>query len=200
MQMHRNSNIIVLDTETTGLPLNRFAAPAQVDNWPRVVQLSYIIYDRHAETVKEADSIICPNGFEIPSEASAIHGISTERALQEGQDLGKVLGKLVDDLRSVELIVGHNITFDTSALAAEFYRLEQPEVAEQIIRMSKYCTMEHGKSLCQIPKPGEGGKFGYKAPRLAELYRYLFCEDFEGAHNSLMDVRATARCYWRMVW
>lgn len=31
------------------------------------------------------------------------------------------------------------------------------------------------------------------------VHRFLFNEDFEGAHDALSDVRATRRCYYEMV-
>ena len=35
----------------------------------------------------------------------------------------------------------------------------------------------------------------YKYPSLKELYNYLFHKDFDNMHNSLYDVRATARMF-----
>ena len=37
--------ILVMDTETTGLPLKRNASVMQTTLWPYVVQLSLILYD-----------------------------------------------------------------------------------------------------------------------------------------------------------
>ena len=37
--------IIVIDTETTGLPLNYDNSILDLNNWPHIIQLSYIIYD-----------------------------------------------------------------------------------------------------------------------------------------------------------
>lgn len=63
------------DTETAGLPKNFSAPTTDVDNWPRLVQLSWILTDERKEVF-----IIRPDGFTIPEEASNVHGITTERA------------------------------------------------------------------------------------------------------------------------
>ena len=38
---------IVVDTETTGLPKGWNAPITDTDNWPRMVQLAWIIYDEN---------------------------------------------------------------------------------------------------------------------------------------------------------
>ena len=56
-----------------------------------------------------------------------------------------------------------------------------------------YCTMQAGTNFCKIP-----GKYGYKWPKLMELYVKLFGHDFEGAHNAMSDIDATQECFWKM--
>ena len=52
------------------------------------------------------------------------------------------------------------------------------------------CTMQSTVDFCAIP-----GKYGYKFPKLQELYKKLFGNEFEDAHNALSDIRATLKCY-----
>ena len=44
--------------------------------------------------------------------------------------------------------------------------------------------------ICKIK-----GKYGYKYPKLEELYKYFFGCNFDGAHDAQEDIRATLRCY-----
>ena len=37
--------VLVFDTETTGLPTERNASISDLEVWPHIVQLSYILYD-----------------------------------------------------------------------------------------------------------------------------------------------------------
>lgn len=73
---------IFFDTETTGVPKNYKAPSSNTDNWPRLVQLAWILTDDHGETINSGNLIVKPNGFTIPTEASRIHGITTEKALK----------------------------------------------------------------------------------------------------------------------
>jgi len=67
------------------------SASDRLNNWPRLVQLAYLFYDQNGNRISGGDSIIKPEGFIIPAEASRIHGISTERAILEGKALETVL-------------------------------------------------------------------------------------------------------------
>ena len=40
---------------------------------------------------------------------------------------------------------------------------------------------------------------GYKSPKLIELYKYVFNEEFENAHSADADVDACAKCYFQMI-
>lgn len=61
-----------------------------------------------------------------------------------------------------------------------------------LYKKESYCTMKRTTDLVGIPK-GHGG--GNKYPKLSELYRFLFDEDFENAHDAMADVTATAKCF-----
>ena len=55
------------------------------------------------------------------------------------------------------------------------------------------CTMKSSTDFCKLP-----GKYGYKWPTLQELYKILFGEGFGNAHNSLSDIQATKKCYFKL--
>lgn len=74
---------LFFDTETTGLPKNWKASVTDVNNWPRLVQLAYLFYDKNGAKISGGDYIIKPVGFTIPADASRIHGITTERAIRK---------------------------------------------------------------------------------------------------------------------
>jgi len=82
---------LFFDTETTGLPRNWKAPVTDLNNWPRLVQLAYLLYDENGNKITGGDYIIKPEGFTIPINASRIHGISTERAIREGNIMGGII-------------------------------------------------------------------------------------------------------------
>ncbi|MCB9334170.1 MAG: 3'-5' exonuclease, partial [Lewinellaceae bacterium] len=82
---------LFFDTETTGLPRNWNAPVTNTANWPRMVQLAWMLYDYDGRLVESDNHIIYPEGYTIPREVSALHGITTERAKSEGEALDTIL-------------------------------------------------------------------------------------------------------------
>ncbi|MCM2266472.1 MAG: 3'-5' exonuclease [Elusimicrobiales bacterium] len=181
---------LFFDTETTGLPRSWNAPVTDLGNWPRLVQLAYMAYDRDGGLIASCDCLIKPQGFTIPAESARIHGITTERALKEGRELGEVLREFKALLDQAQYLVAHNMSFDEKIVGAEFLRNGLPDIPAS---KQKICTMHGTTEFCAIPGPR-----GYKWPKLAELHQKLFRADFEGAHNAASDVAATAKCFWEL--
>lgn len=179
------------DTETTGLPRNWKAPVSDLNNWPRMIQVGYVVYDFDGKHVETKEYIIRPEGFIIPEESSRIHGITTERALDEGESLSVVLNDLHQKITSSSMLVAHNISFDEKVLGAEFLRHRLPNIIES---KTKICTMLASMNYCAIPN--QYGK--YKWPKLEELHQKLFMKGFDNAHNALADIQATADCFWKL--
>ena len=181
---------MVLDCETCGLPNSRTAPVADLDNWPRAVQIAWATYDsEHRETASRC-RIIKPEGFRIPADASRVHGITTQRAIAEGFPARDVLYELQQATAGVRHFVAHNAKFDGSVIAAEFLRQGwQPPFAPD----SMICTMEAGTDICRLPGP-----YGYKWPKLDELYGALFGTAFGGAHDARVDAAACACCFFEL--
>ena len=178
---------LFFDVETTGLPRNWKASVYDTGNWPRVVQLAWIVTDREGGELRQRNAIIRPDGFTIPANVARVHGITTARARAEGLELREVLDDFLHDLNACTTVVAHNIDFDTRVLGAEFVRLTNttPLENKQLI-----CTMKGSTHFCALPGP-----YGYKWPSLAELHQKVFGRSFAEAHNALMDVRACRDCF-----
>ena len=50
--------------------------------------------------------------------------------------------------------------------------------------------MKSAVDYCKLP-----GNYGFKWPKLEELYNICFQEKLENAHDAMVDVRATFRCF-----
>jgi len=181
---------LFFDTETTGLPRNWKAPVTDVKNWPRMVQLAYLAYDNNGQFMTSGDFIIKPNGFIIPQDASIVHGITTERALREGQPLIHVLQEFSRLVNQASCLVAHNMSFDEKIVGAEFIRSNMPDI---VSTKRKICTKVKSTDFCAIDGP-----YGYKWPKLSELYYKLFRTHFEEAHNAAADIQATAKCFWEL--
>ena len=185
---------LIFDTETTGLPKNYKAPYTDTDNWPRMVQLAWQLHDEEGKLIEVKDYIVKPVGFDIPFNATKIHGISTQKALEEGYDLKFVLEKFEKDLERAHYNVGHNIGFDVNIVGCEAVREEFKTAMHDKIVLDT-CT-EVTANYCKIPG-GRGGKF--KLPTLTELHHFLFNESFNEAHNAAFDVEATSRSFLELM-
>lgn len=181
---------LFFDTETTGLPKNYKAPVTDVNNWPRLVQIAWHLYDTTGNLLDKSDFIVKPVGFKIPLDASRVHGLTTDRAIKEGQDLGYVINLFNDQIEKASFLVAHNMSFDEKIVGAEFVRLK---IKSSLFQKNRLCTMNASTNYCQIP-----GQYGYKWSKLSELHKKLFGKSFEEAHNAAADIEATARCFWKM--
>lgn len=181
---------LFFDTETTGLPLRWNAPITDTANWPRLVQLAWMVCDAEGRIEAKRNAIIRPEDYTIPVEVARIHGITTQLALEKGESLKEVLEEFSEEIDKAQALVGHNISFDECIVGAEFERLR---MMTSLFLKPKYCTMKSSVDYCKLP-----GKKGFKAPRLSELHRILFGTGFEDAHNAWADVEATAKCFWKL--
>jgi len=182
--------LFFFDTETTGLP-RRWDAPLRdLDNWPRMVQLAWLLCDDAGNELAHASRIIRPQGYVIPAEAARVHGITTERALAEGIALAEAVEEALPQIEKAAFAVAHNISFDEKILGAECLRLGRPA---PFLKKPLRCTMKESTPYCAIP-----GMYGFKYPNLTELHRKLFNKAFQDAHDALADVRACKSAYYEL--
>lgn len=173
--------VLLFDTETTGLPISRASAKEGPNNWPHIVSISWILLDADTNTIlKKVYRIVKPLNWTIPEDSVRIHGITTEHALQNGVSLKSVM----DEFRSerCDIMVAHNMDFDYNVLINAI----QWDLYERFIpfNQKQFCSMKLSRNLCKLPSD-----YGYKSPKLSELYRFVFKKDptSSSLHNSLYD-------------
>ena len=202
---------LVFDTETTSLPQSKSITPSALHLWPYTVQFSYVIFDTELnKIVKIKDSIIkVPDGFTISEENAKIHGITNEISLTKGVSLEPVLTEFFEDLKTVDHIVGHNVSFDINIVKVELHRLilkclDVDEVIKfqdclKYLDISKniHCTMQETIDYCAIEMKDKFGRPYKKFPKLVELYQKMFGVTPKNLHNSLNDVIVCLRCFMK---
>ncbi|MDC1067675.1 3'-5' exonuclease [Candidatus Kapabacteria bacterium] len=182
---------LFVDTETTGLPLKWNAPLKDLKNWPRLVQIAWLEYDKFGNLLTQGDYIITPKNFEIPEQSSRIHKITSKIAKERGNDLKAVLNVFNSIIEKSEFIVAHNIDFDEKIIGAEFLR----EYIKTDLHSKKlFCTMKSTVDFMKIPS----SKGGFRYPGLGDLYRKLFGKSFADSHNALADIKSTAEIFWKL--
>lgn len=185
---------LFFDTETTGLPKDYNAPSNDVDNWPRLVQLGWLVVDDNEKMVSQGNYIIKPEGFVIPEESSSVHGITNDKAKEQGCDLLSVLRIFAKELIDADEIIGHNINFDIKVVDAEFIRNGVPA---RLRDAKSFCTMQESTNFCKLAN--KNGFSSYKWPNLQELHTKLFGVGFEDAHDAMIDILATKKCYYELI-
>jgi hypothetical protein len=180
--------------------------------WPHIVQFSYIIYDvtDNDICVIEDNIIRVAGDVEISQESAAIHGITNEISKSGGVDLNQVLSGFFGALKNVDMLVGHNISFDINVVVVELLRIiynqSNTVPADELLSYKTYlhmlnnyqnihCTMQNSIDMCGIKVMGKNGREYNKFPKLSELHQKLFGSVPNNLHNSLNDILITLRCY-----
>jgi DNA polymerase-3 subunit epsilon len=179
---------LFFDTETTGLPKQRNrSATEDPNNWPEPVSISWIV-TQDSKILRAKSYIVKPGGWTIPEESVQIHGIPQDLAVAQGLDLNTILGEFIRDLRSVDVVVAHNLDFDKNVMTAASIRLKHDHAL--LWPQLEFCTMESSRVLCKIPLLSQNALFKFKSPKLSELYKHLFGQDPQKLllHSSLGDV------------
>lgn len=192
--------VIFLDTETNGLPQNRYAPYTSTEMWPHVIQISWQIVDTVTWNVtKEEDHFLKPRAV-WNADAERIHQIPESIATKFGKEPLEVFRKLHSDLLSCNAIVAHNMSFDKTAIMSELQRLYINKTydinpVQFWGKLNEVCTMVKTKQFCGLKfKDGKDFKF----PKLNELYLKLFGTEYDisGAnlHNAKHDVSCLVMC------
>lgn len=184
---------LILDTETTGFPINWKIAPTvDPENWPRIVEIAWSVVNFEEELLVHKSFLIKPENYVIPEASSKVHGITTKLASEEGRPEKEVLEELAFDALYCDFVVAHNIDFDAKVVHAAFLR---QKLENGLAAHRKICTMKTTTSFCKIPF--ENGK-GQKWPSLQELHSKLFGDLFKGDHRASADVKACTRCFFEL--
>ena len=206
-------NILIVDTETTGLSKAKMITEKTLHLWPHIVQFSYVIYNKETNTLlKTVDHIVkVPDSIVISEENSNIHGITDTISKTSGQNIESVLSEFMEDYNNADIVVAHNMEFDFNIIKVEFMRQiyndktsisEKEELTQKLncLKGSKKlcCTMQESVELCNIKALTKAGKEYVKFPSLSELHKHLFNVVPKKLHNSLNDVLICLRCFYKM--
>lgn len=184
--------ILFYDTETTGFchttkPLNDVAQPC-------IVQLACILCDNTGRELASLSTMVIPFK-DVPQQVVDIHGITRLHAEAYGMTVANALAVFYGMIRKASVIVAHNIDYDNQVMRCEYARLKDTSF-DPFPGKSFFCTMKATTDFCKLPK-AKGN--GYKWPKLHEVYLKMFNKPLEGAHDALVDIRATKEVYfeWR---
>jgi DNA polymerase III epsilon subunit-like protein len=192
-----NKLILCFDTETTGLPnrpqkFNTFYSPEQTHHYDsaRIVQIAWQLFA--ADGTAAAPPVMYylrPDGWTISLANQQIHGITQEICFSDGRNFSDVGVEFLADLGRSTMVIGHNTKFDVHIVASEFYRIGHHLAASQVMFKKQGCTMALGRQLAP---------FKSKYPKLIDLYKHLFGQEFEKSHTATADMQAAAMIWFKL--
>lgn len=181
---------LFMDCETNGKITDYKASFKEVDKFPRITQFAWALYNSEGLLFKSFQSLIKPEGWTIPNDQFFIdNNMSTERCEKGGKPIEPILKDFLIEINNCKYLLAHNMNFDLPVTASEMFRLK----LQSENKPEKICTMQSSTDICKI-----AGKYGHKWPSLQELHNFLFNCDFQGAHDALDDVKATAKCFFEL--
>ncbi|NEA40914.1 exonuclease domain-containing protein [Streptomyces sp. SID11385] len=142
----------------------------------------------------ETRSWLADPGVEIPDEAAAVHGITTDRARAEGRPAVEVVEEITALLHSCLLVgapvVAMNARYDLTLLDRECRRHERPTLADRLGG-----TVRPVLDPLVLDRQVDRYRRGKRTlTALAEHYRV----PLDGAHDAMADAVAAARIVWRL--
>ena len=188
--------ILACDTETAGLP--RKHLPLDHPEQPHLVELGAVLCEDNGKERASFNLIVRPDGWEIPEEASNIHGITTATALACGVPLLVALSALTHLWGQASLMIAHNAEFDLKIIDIALARAGREPTYK---RPPSRCTMRLATPVLNLPPTDRMKAVGMtkpKRPSLQEAHTALLGTPFDGAHNALADARACARVFFAM--
>lgn len=180
---------VIFQTEVTELPKHWDTLIGDLNKWPRLVQIAWIVCNGHTgEKIRAADYIIRPVGFTIPPHSSDVHGITQERAMKDGVTLRSAMKEFAGAVKDADSLLSFNMKLNERVVTAELLR---NRIINSYAEKKRICIMETGAPFCKLP--------GNKPPTLEDLYQTLFNAQFPEKHNARIDAEAAAKCYFEMI-
>lgn len=180
-------SVLFYDTETTGLPL--WGEPSDHPDQPHLVELAAVLTDDDLNIVSQMSVLVEPNGWDIPPEVTALHGIDAALAGRYGVTERTAIDTFTALWSMSTLRVGHNENFDARIMRIAFKRHGLDHVAEDFRAGAKFCTFNKARSLLagDQPKPDSFA--------LTECVKFFCGKDFIDAHRALPDAMACRLVY-----
>ncbi len=176
---------LFLDVETSGMPSFHHAADDEAQ--ARIVQLGLLVTDTAFTPLARYCEIIRPTGWTVEPGAEAVHGISTQRAMDEGIPIEQAIQVYRDLWAGCETILGFSVRFDLKFIRGELRRCGHDD---QIGKRPVFEAMTAVKNMVGA----RGVKGQIKNPKLTEAYLFFAGPDapkLGSAHDAGVDCEMT---------
>jgi len=191
--------ILAYDTETSGLPL--WNDPSEDPRQPHIVELAALLVDEESrEVVETLHHVVRPDGWEIPDDVAAIHGITTALATERGVPEKDVVDAFYQLHQRAARRLAHNESFDQRIVRIGLKRFGYTdEQADTFKAAPASCTQKLSTPILALPPTAAmkaARRFHHKSANLGEAFQYFTGKPLEGAHSAMVDVQACLTVFW----
>ena len=174
------------DTETSGIP--EWKMPSEDPRQPHLQQVAAALVDATGQIKATMNRIVKPDGWVVTAEMTKIHGITHERAMDEGVPEPEVLEELLAMHGECAMRIGHNEMFDRRMFRIAIKRFalrsrpqeERDALADWWNVQPHFDTMWASKEVMGVAKN----------PKLGEAFEFFTGRKLENAHDAMQDARA----------
>ena len=184
------SNILLFDTETTGIPFYGSEHPADAPYQPRMCSVDMALLTESGDVVNRKSFLIKPDGWPLEDDlfttnlasAEKIHGLSLGQMQSDGIPIAEAHVAWQDFYKASKFVCGYNVAFDHKVVRGEWKRLGHPIPFRDKQFM---CLMKAARPLCGLKKN----------PKLGEAVQILLGKEHTTAHTAAGDVDVSIELY-----
>lgn len=179
---------LVYDVTPTEKPKNYKAPFSEVNSWPRMMHVSWILLGQDMKPIEDFDCVVIPEGYNATKKIDNYGKLDDGERDRKATSLDDVLKQFAQTVEKAKYLISHNANMNACVLAAEYMRKgEHPN----LFTLEHICLMQEATWYCKIPN----NRGGYKWPSLTELYAILFKQRYTPAGNARADVIAATRSF-----
>lgn len=131
--MNKSKKVCFLYTDTNGLHnTNENVSKKNMFEFARLIRLKYIIgyYEKSSDyhesnkfkELKKEKLLLKPKCIRFNEKAQEFHNIEYSKAMKKGKDNEYLMNKFKNDLKDVDIIIGHNLMFHLKTIQVELFR------------------------------------------------------------------------------
>lgn len=184
-------NFMILDVETTGLPINNNYSHLNI------IEIGWVITDKYINIIKQ-NSFIINGDFEINENIEQLTGISKQKTINDGITITNALNVFYKDIINCQFIIAHNILFDYNMILTEIKNIYNNNNINQN-EYDHYINIFKNKiKLCSkyiLQKEIDNRYLVISNYKLISYYNYLVGNDNIQTHRSLDDIFMIIECF-----
>lgn len=183
---------LLFDVSTNGKPKNWKAHYTDTFSWPKLIHISWLLYNKKGDLIEEVDYIVNPKSLDMDHQALKRAGLTEEEIRTKGIDAKEALTHFSKAIDQAIYVFAFNLQYSEYVVLAEFWR---NNMEHKFGQSEKFCLMRESTYFCKI----KGRDGGYKWPSLSQLHSQLFNVGYEGVGNAQKDIMAISRCFNKLL-